>query len=131
MSTASPDPNKPLVIFLHGFPDSWAVWRKIISSVSLQKNATIVAVDTPGFGGSDTLDKCSATNVLESLTEFVISIRAQYGVDGEAGPRQRKTIIVAHDWGCAIAMRLAAEAPELADRWILTNGPLVCVQLVP
>ena len=80
----------------------------------------------PGYGGSDSFENYSATNVLESLTEFVIAIRAKYGVDTEAGPRQKKLTIVAHDWGCVISMRLAAEAPQLADRFILTNGPLVC-----
>ncbi|EAU36344.1 conserved hypothetical protein [Aspergillus terreus NIH2624] len=124
-SDASTDSNKPLVIFIHGFPDSWAVWRNIVSSEALQENATIVAIDTPGYGGSDSLEKYTATNVLESLTEFIITLRANYGVDGESGPRKRKTIIVAHDWGCVLSMRLAAEAPELADRFILTNGPLV------
>ncbi|KAF9895383.1 hypothetical protein FE257_000288 [Aspergillus nanangensis] len=117
--------TKPLVIFIHGFPDSWAVWRNILPSNSLQRSATIVAIDLPGYGGSDSLDKYTATNVLEALTEFIITIRAQYKVDTDSGARQQKTIIVAHDWGCVLSMRLAAEAPELADRFILTNGPLV------
>ncbi|GIK02434.1 hypothetical protein Aspvir_006487 [Aspergillus viridinutans] len=120
-STAS---QKPLAIFIHGFPDSWAVWRYIASSSSLQSAATLVVVDLPGYGGSDTLDKYSATNVLESLTEFIMAIRAKYGIDTETGNNQRRTIIVGHDWGCVISTRLAAEAPQLADRFIVTNGPV-------
>lgn len=80
-------------------------------------------VDLPGYGGSDSLEKYNATNVLENLTEFVVTVRAAYGVDNEERPR--KTVIVGHDWGCSLAMRLAAEAPQLADRFILTNGPIV------
>jgi hypothetical protein len=121
-STAS---QKPLAIFIHGFPDSWAVWRYIVSSSSLQSAATLVVIDLPGYGGSDTLDKYSATNILESLTEFIIAIRAKYGIDTETGNNQRRTIIVGHDWGCVISTRLAAEAPQLADRFIVTNGPVV------
>ena len=30
-----------------------------------------------------------------------------------------------HDWGCALSMRLASEASVLADRFVLSNGPLV------
>ncbi|GFF30780.1 epoxide hydrolase 3 [Aspergillus lentulus] len=116
--------QKSLAIFIHGFPDSWAVWRYIVSSSSLQSAATLVVVDLPGYGGSDTLDKYSATNVLESLTEFIIAIRAKYGIDTETGNNQRRTIIVGHDWGCVISTRLAAEAPQLADRFVVTNGPV-------
>lgn len=124
-ATAS-DAKKPLVIFIHGFPDSWAIWRYIVSSKSLQSTATVVAVDLPGYGGTDSLKKYSATSVLENLTEFIVSVRARYGIDDEDGERP-KTVIVAHDWGCVLSMRLAAEAPELADRFILSNGPLVCI----
>lgn len=116
--------DKPLVVFIHGFPDSWAIWRHIVSSHSLQKEAVVVAVDLPGYGGSGTMDEYTATNVLESLAEFIIAIRAQYGIDTETETNQRRVVIVGHDWGCVLAMRLAADAPQLGDRFILTNGPL-------
>ncbi|CAK43247.1 uncharacterized protein An18g04430 [Aspergillus niger] len=121
---ASLDQDKPVVVFIHGFPDSWAIWRNILSSSSLQQSATLIAVDMPGYGGTDSLNDYSPTNVLESLTEFILAIRAKYGVDTEAGVRQKKLVVVAHDWGCVVSMRLAAEAPQLADRFILSNGPL-------
>ncbi|KAL4815224.1 hypothetical protein BDW67DRAFT_176513 [Aspergillus spinulosporus] len=117
--------SRPLVIFIHGFPDSWGVWRHILSEESLQNSATLVAVDLPGYGGSESLDRYSATAVLENLTEFIIAMRKKYGIDGPTATRQQRTIIVGHDWGCVLAMRLAADAPQLADRFILTNGPLV------
>lgn len=85
----------------------------------------MVAVDLPGYGGSGTMDEYTATNVLESLAEFIIAIRAQYGIDTETETNQRRVVIVGHDWGCVLAMRLAADAPQLGDRFILTNGPLV------
>ncbi|KAE8146427.1 putative capsule-associated protein CAP1 [Aspergillus avenaceus] len=115
---------KPVVILIHGFPDSWAIWRNVLKSESLREEATLVAVSLPGYGGSDSLEHYTATNVLENLTGFVIAIRAKYGIDGDAGTHQRRTVIVGHDWGCVLAMRLAAEAPQLADRFILTNGPI-------
>lgn len=92
----------------------------------------MVAVDIPGYGGSDVLEKYTATGVLESLAEFVIDMRLRFGIDGDnrgggGEAQRRKVVIVGHDWGCVLAMRLASEAPQLADRFILTNGPLVCV----
>ena len=119
--------TKPLLIFIHGFPDSWAIWRYVMGSKSLQNAATMVVVDLPGYGGSDQLDEYSATNVLENLANFIVGVRARYGIDnagtGTAGAQ--RTIVIAHDWGCVLSMRLAAEAPQLADRFIMNNGPLV------
>ena len=99
-----------------------------MGSKSLQDAATVVVVDLPGYGGSDQLDEYSATNVLENLANFIVGVRAKYGIDnaatGTAG--SHRTIVIAHDWGCVLSMRLAAEAPQLADRFILSNAPLVC-----
>lgn len=117
--------TKPLVFFIHGFPDSWAIWRHVVSSEPLQDEAVVVCLDLPGFGGSDTMKTYSTTNLLEALTEFILTLRAAYGIDTAEEINKRKVVIVAHDWGCVLAMLLAAEAPDLADRFILSNGVLV------
>ncbi|KAL4941479.1 hypothetical protein BDV06DRAFT_212624 [Aspergillus oleicola] len=117
--------SKPLVIFIHGFPDSWPIWRHVLNSESLQGAATLVAVDLPGHGGSESLDRYSATAVLENLAEFILAMRVRYGIDSDTATHQQRTIIVGHDWGCVVSLRLAAEAPQLADRFILSNGPLI------
>ncbi|KAL4810716.1 hypothetical protein BDV18DRAFT_149902 [Aspergillus unguis] len=121
MSSAS----KPLVIFVHGFPQSWGLWTRILSEETLRGAATLVALDLPGYGGSESLNSYTADAVLESLTEFIISMRNKYGIDNDDATHQQRTIIVGHDWGCLVSMRLAADAPQLADRFILTNGPLM------
>jgi pimeloyl-ACP methyl ester carboxylesterase len=127
----SPRQSKTLVIFLHGFPDSSLLWRYIVQSSTLQENATLVAVDLPGLGASDSFPKYGATEVLEALTEFIVAMREQHlsadGSDsGQGAVESNKAFIVGHDWGCLLGYRLAAEAPCLANRFILTNGPHVC-----
>lgn len=37
----------------------------------------------------------------------------------------RKVIVTAFDWGGVIAFRLASEAPQIADRFIIVNAALV------
>ena len=120
--------DKPLVIFIHGFPDSWAIWRHLLASSTIRDGSVVVAVDLPGFGGSDGMEKYGATEVLDSLTGFVIAIREHYGIENGEGGRSRKVVIVGHDWGCILAFRLATDAPQLADRFILTNGVLVSLR---
>ncbi|PGH32461.1 hypothetical protein GX50_04761 [[Emmonsia] crescens] len=127
--------SKPLVIFVHGFPDSWAVWRHILPSPPLWERSTVVAVDLPGYGGTDSLPKYGAAEVMEHLAEFIIAIRRKYGIDtdddyedvgpADEKPHAGKVIYVGHDWGALLGFRLASEAPRLADRFILTNGPLL------
>lgn len=135
---ATLDPSAPqsknLVIFLHGFPDTCLAWRYVTESPSLRQNATLVAVDLPGFGGSDSLPRYGATEVMESLTDFIVAMRETYlRVDdndsGQEESQANKVLIVGHDWGCLLSYRLAAEAPSLADRFILTNGPHVSTPL--
>lgn len=123
--------SKTIVIFLHGVPDNSMLWRYVTQSPVLQENAILIALDLPGFGGSDSFPHYGAIEVLEALTEFIVGMREHYissdnEVDGQWKDYPNKVFIVGHDWGCALGCRLAAEAPCLADRFILTNAPHVC-----
>ncbi|KAL4932064.1 alpha/beta fold hydrolase [Aspergillus undulatus] len=111
---------KNLIIFFHGFPDSSLMWRNLLShrdrnqAVARDDNL-IVCVDLPGYGGSDSFAEYD-TGVLEALAEFCISVRQRH-CESPA-----KVVLVAHDWGCNLATRLAVEAPMVADQFVLMNG---------
>lgn len=112
-----------LVIFFHGFPDSSMMWRHLMQEPAMPvQDATLVCVDLPGYGGSDSFKKYD-TEVLEALTEFVVAMRDKY-IPADTF-EETATFIVGHDWGCVLGFRLAAEASSLADRFILTNAPHV------
>jgi pimeloyl-ACP methyl ester carboxylesterase len=114
-----------LVIFIHGFPDSSMMWRHLLQEPAIPRDdATLVCVDLPGYGGSDSLKQYD-TEVLEALTEFVVAMRDKYLPEDSD---DNTTFIVGHDWGCVLGFRFAAEAPSLADRFILTNAPHVSVR---
>jgi pimeloyl-ACP methyl ester carboxylesterase len=101
-----------------GFPDSFLLWRNHLQSHALASHV-LIAVDLPGYGGSDGLQRYDANGLLESLTAFILGMREQYL--GEEG----KVVIAAHDWGAILSTRLASEAKELADRWIICAGVIV------
>ncbi|KAF2114422.1 Alpha/Beta hydrolase protein [Lophiotrema nucula] len=107
-----------IAIFIHGFPDSYVLWRSILGSPALSAH-TLIAVDLPGFGGSDSLPVYDPENVLESLAGFILGIREQYLQEGG------KVVMVTHDWGGIVGGRLASEAKELADRWIIIGAVLI------
>ena len=111
-----------LVLFLHGWPDSWMLWSTVMRKTILNsENTRLVALDLPGYGGSDSLDKHDATQVLEAVTEFALGMRAQY-LDAET---ESTVLLVAHDWGAVCGFKLASQAPQLFDRLILMNSTLV------
>ncbi|KAJ5652434.1 hypothetical protein N7507_009860 [Penicillium longicatenatum] len=82
----------------------------------MPKNSIMICVDLPGYGGSDSFDTYD-TSVLESLCEFCISIQGHFCA------KRLKALLVAHDWGCNLAIRLATEAPSIADHFVLMNKP--------
>lgn len=127
---------------LHGFPDSWALWKTFLSDKrNLDPETVYVALDLPGYGGSDSLAKYDAYNVLEAVTSFILGMRERYGVDGgegetvsgggavgaagAVGEERGRVVVVSHDWGGALASRLASEAPQLADHFVLASIVLV------
>ncbi|KAI9712414.1 MAG: hypothetical protein M1820_001627 [Bogoriella megaspora] len=121
-ATADDSSPQNLVIFLHGFPDSWALWKDYLDFPKQAPRAWLIALDLPGHGGSDGLHNYGVNEVMETISEFILAMRTQY-LDGiEAA--QRRVFIVSHDWGAVIALRLASEAPQLADRFIVCNAVL-------
>lgn len=110
--------RRDVVIFVHGFPDSFLLWRYILQAPELQ-NRILVAVDMPGYGGSDSLQQYGPNEVLEAMSEFIIGARELYLQRGG------KCVVVTHDWGALVGARLASEAAILADHWVITSGILV------
>jgi len=91
-------------------------------------SARMVCLDLPNYGGSDTFEKPDTT-VLDAVTEFIIAMREEHEETAGEDNKDFSTVIVGHDWGCIVAFRLAADAPELADKFILLNGPHVGLSL--
>ncbi|EWC43450.1 hypothetical protein DRE_07591 [Drechslerella stenobrocha 248] len=106
-------PDSPLVVFIHGFPDSWFIWHHQLSLPAIQQ-AHLIAVDLPGYGGSDCHPKASATAVLTSLTNFVLAQKEKKETE--------RCILVTHDWGSVVGFRLASEVGFLFDRCIILNA---------
>lgn len=112
-------PEGNLAVFVHGFPDSYLLWRHVLGTPALQQGHTLVAVDLPGYGGSDGLPMYGPCELLEAMAEFVVGVRGRFLRDG------RRCVVVSHDWGALVCARLAAEAGELADHWVVTSGIIV------
>lgn len=109
-------------MLLHGFPDSAHIFSHILVSQRLEENgAKLVALDLPGFGGSDSLDEYGATEVLNLVVEAITLVKRQYLLP-KAGQEEGQCILLGHDWGGAISYRIAAETTGLVDQIVILNS---------
>ncbi len=102
----------PLVVMLHGFPECWYSWRHQIRA--LAPHFECVAPDLRGYGESDA--PVGVGNYqLEKLVGDVADLIHACG--------RERAVIVAHDWGGAIAWATAMQRPELVERLVVMNCP--------
>ena len=95
--------KKPPLIFVHGSPGSWEVWARFLMDEELQKNFHLIAVDRPGFGGSD-----------PGKTEISLEIQAQEIVEAlKFNKSRKKAIAIGHSYGGAVIARMAMDRPDL------------------
>lgn len=102
----------PLLLLLHGFPESWYTWRHQIPF--LAQHFQVVAPDLRGYGESDRPKKVADYQPSEIVSDIVGLIK---------GLGHEKARIVGHDWGGAIAWRMGIEHPEMVEQLAILNCP--------
>lgn len=101
-----------LKLFLHGVPDTPAMWDPLISELGLGDDV-ISAPAMPGF--------------VEPLPEGFDASKEAY-VDWYIGEIERAHAdagpvdLVGHDWGALITIRAASLKPELINSWCVANA---------
>lgn len=93
----------PLVLLVHGFPESWYSWRRQLPALAAA-GYRVAAIDVRGYGRSSKSGDVDAYRMVELVADNAAVVRALGG-----GP----AVIVGHDWGSAIAANSALLAPEL------------------
>jgi len=94
----------PVVVLLHGFPDSLQLWRAVAPRLASAGFHT-VAVDQRGFGASDApvgTHHYGIDRLMEDVPHLLQAL-------GQHGPVH----VMGHDWGAVVAWCLAMTRPEL------------------
>lgn len=105
--------NGPLMLFLHGFPEFWYEWKNQLAEFG--KDHLAVAPDMRGYNLSDKpadLDQYKINVLVEDIRAL-----------GDHFSHQKKFILVAHDWGGAVAWAFAIAHPEMLDKLVIVNAP--------
>ena len=106
--------DAPVLIFLHGFPESHRTWRNQIAHFS--DRFRCIAPDQRGYRGSSKPQQVSAYTP-DKLIGDVFQLADALGIG--------RFTIVGHDWGGAIAwgVALGGQVNGRVDRAIIANAP--------
>jgi len=103
----------PLILFLHGFPEFWYEWKNQLADFG--KDHQAVAPDMRGYNLSDKpteLDQYKMVQLVEDLRAFADHL--SHG---------KKFVLVAHDWGGAVAWSFAIAHPDYLSKLVIVNAP--------
>ena len=103
----------PLILFLHGFPEYWGMWRPLLERFGA-RGWCAVAPDLRGYNLSDKPAAVEAYRV-KPLVADVLALAARYA--------KEKFVLVAHDWGGAVAWGVAIAHPERLSKLVVLNSP--------
>jgi pimeloyl-ACP methyl ester carboxylesterase len=103
----------PLILFLHGFPEFWYEWKNQLAEFG--KDYQAVAPDLRGYNLSDKptdLDQYKIATLVEDIRAL-----------GDHFSHNKKFILVAHDWGGAVAWAFAIAHPDYLQKLVIVNAP--------
>jgi pimeloyl-ACP methyl ester carboxylesterase len=101
----------PPVLFLHGFPDSWHLWRQQMSAVA-QAGYRAIAPDLRGFGNSDRPGAVEEYS-LPLLLGDVTGVLDELGLD--------RVSVISHDWGAVLAWAFASLVPDRVEKLVAVS----------
>ncbi len=101
-----------LIMFVHGFPEFWGEWENQL--VEFGNDYQAVAPDMRGYNLSAKPDEIEAYHA-KHLIEDLRALAEHLG--------HQKLILVAHDWGGAVAWSAAMRYPDWVEKLIIINSP--------
>ena len=107
------DEDGPLVVLLHGFPECWYTWRRLLEPL-VEAGYRILAPDQRGYNLSEKP---------QSVRAYRQPILSRDIVELVATENRDVAHVVGHDWGGMVAWDLALRHPELVDRLAIVNAP--------
>jgi pimeloyl-ACP methyl ester carboxylesterase len=93
----------PLVLLLHGFPESWYSWRHQLPELAAA-GYHAVAIDVRGYGRSGKPSDVAAYRMLDLVADNLAVLEALHA---------STAVVVGHDWGAAIAAHSALLRPDV------------------
>lgn len=105
------DPDAPLALLLHGFPEFWRAWAPLMPRL---RGRDVIAPDLRGFNRSSAPADVARYRLPQLIAD----------VDGLLDALGRDDCdLIAHDWGGAVAWAYAMARPRRVRRLAILNAP--------
>jgi haloalkane dehalogenase len=101
--------DAPVVLLLHGFPESSFMWSHVMPAVA-DAGWRAVAPDFAGYGDSEPDPPATWERHVESIERF----RRELGIES--------CVLVVHDWGGLIGLRWACEHPDVVRALVISSS---------
>lgn len=112
------------IILLHGWINSWDVWRDMMITLANTKRYRVYALDFWGFGDSAKASQAQApTFQIDSYVEMVTQFMDSLGI--------QKAPIFGHSMGGTVALQISFAHPERVDKIALVGSPIIGSSLHP
>ncbi|MCP4415930.1 MAG: alpha/beta hydrolase [Chloroflexi bacterium] len=112
------------IILLHGWINSWDVWRDLMLKLSKTGRYRVYALDFWGFGESAKGSRSqTATFKIESYVEMVHQFMDSLGI--------QKVPILGHSMGGTVALQISLTYPERVEKVALVGSPIIGTSLHP
>ena len=108
------DPSSPLVLFVHGWPDTWHSWRHQMEHV-VELGYRAAAMDVRGYGSSSKPEAIEAYRLRELADDTAAVIR-------ELSPNA-PAVLVGHDWGSPVVTNTARLHPDVVKAVAFMSVP--------
>jgi pimeloyl-ACP methyl ester carboxylesterase len=92
----------PLVLFCHGFPESWYSWRHQLTALA-EAGYRAVAPDMRGYGKTGQPDAIDQYTLFHLVGDMVGALDAL---------SEAQAVVVGHDWGAPVAWHCALLRPD-------------------
>ena len=108
--------GRPVLMFLHGFPEAAFVWDDVLTHFAQAGNGGFrcIAPNLRGYENSSAPPDVAAYRPKHLVADIAALIALEGG---------HLAALVAHDWGGAVAWNLAASHPDLMDKLAIINSP--------
>ncbi len=119
---AAGERGRPVLLFLHGFPEAAFVWDALLAHFARPENGgyRCVAPNLRGFEKSSAPSEVAAYRakpLVQDLTALIDVITQDSPTPGQLA------CLIAHDWGGALAWSVAAQRPAAMRRLAIVNAP--------
>lgn len=110
--------GRPVLMFLHGFPEAAWVWDALLVYFSKPENGgyRCVAPNLRGYERSSAPEDVKAYRA-KHLVQDILAL-----IEVTSGPAPLAAL-VAHDWGGAVAWNLANQHPSRLQQLVILNSP--------